>query len=121
MVSACSSVAEGEPVPSNRNVTEPDLPAIEQVQMNVPCTAFACPEECAIVVKSAVNVPVPLTGEGDAALAAAGTISAVATMPITIASLRMIFSFEAPRRHRGEDLRGGAVCETSGALSLVVP
>jgi hypothetical protein len=68
-----------------------------------------------------VIVSVPLTGEGDAALAAAGTISAAAMMPITIASLRMIFSFEVPRRHLGEDLRGGAVCETSGALNLVVP
>jgi hypothetical protein len=48
------------------------------------------------VAVAPVIVSVPLTGEGDAALAAAGTISAVAMMPITIASLRMIFSFRGP-------------------------
>src|SRR5690349_17992905 len=48
------------------------------------------------VAVAPVIVSVPLTVEGNVAFAAAGTISAVATMLITIASLRMIFSFEVP-------------------------
>jgi hypothetical protein len=38
----------------------PDLPANEQVQTYVPCTAFTSPEECTIVVYSASHVPVKL-------------------------------------------------------------